>query len=470
MIVPKTQEQKRIDGLDFSGSSDCVGKYADSKKRATIFQPVDGGNEAKGCDYVTVSGQGNQMLNCQSGTAFGVNNVAGMSRSSIVGGERNNVGNMQKCLVVANNSKNNGSMSCVWLGGESNTVVGPVLDSIVFGQSLELSNVVHCLAIGYHSGASGMDDPDAPISFYYDCSGFTRATFYDGLIESLDRYGNLWIKGRIIADGGIEGGEKGDPGPQGPPGPQGEQGPPGPQGETGEKGDKGDRGEKGEQGEKGEKGDSGTAIENAVVISPNNAAYLVHSFTEVLFTRGDRIGYAGPENQIVANSLILPFNAGVSPSGGYFYGADIKFPSSNMPRYIYSSTNRAISRIYYKITRSNVTSTAGNIIEVNDSGAETSLGTITTYDLSKVSIGFKWNEIYPPGSVVGGTVFEYGYALCIPVSPYVNSSGETVMWASGSAYRWYMPFASIDEYNAAVGLTSELLQLTQIVDNPTTKG
>lgn len=217
-------------------------------------------------------------------------------------------------------------------------------------------------------------------------------------------------------------------------------------------------------------------IENAVIISEADAKYLLHNYTQVEYISGNKIGYAGGQNQIVAQGIIIYKSGGTAPNGvavsGTAYVEEDLVP--DIPLYtdvyfsneiLYTNPLKTPQRTYIRLNTAGATYDSLNLINVNDDGTETNLFGFNSYDTAKCGFSFVWNSIHPPGYTSNGVVFPYGCAICSYALKY-KQNNVNFQFVVGSPY-FVIGFASQAEYNAAVGLTYEPNVLTQVNDTVT---
>ena len=197
---------------------------------------------------------------------------------------------------------------------------------------------------------------------------------------------------------------------------------------------------------------AGVVIENAVVIQEADAKYLLHEYTEVKYVAGNKIGYAGPGNQIIVGGYTLLKNGTpIDPAGSAMY-VEIVFPKAGdspdamvEPHGIIMIPGTAYPNYTYVGWWDNISSTQ--------------LRGENTYDLSRSGINAYWSAIHRPDAN-----HPFGYVDVTVSFMFVNSSGDLV--ASSSRTK-YADFASEAEYNAAIGLTYEPNELVEIQETVT---
>lgn len=244
---------------------------------------------------------------------------------------------------------------------------------------------------------------------------------------------------------------------------------------------------------------NGLTIEQAVIIKEEDAKYLLHNFTEIEYNSGMQIGYAGPENQIIVQGLVFnKFKILIegnidSRSNAYsfpfeYYPAFSKYLS--VDKTFYTDYNNKFKK-FIKMSADFVEANAdGNYIQRNfnmtDPDGITYLHIANSrnwFNWQGYGFSWVWDSIHPPNSVMiypglfdQSYTAEFGYVKArmvwiyrnhISDSDTSNQSKERYVLGYRDNPIFFFPFLSIDEYNAAVGLTYEPLTLTEVVDNPT---
>lgn len=194
-----------------------------------------------------------------------------------------------------------------------------------------------------------------------------------------------------------------------------------------------------------------TNIENAVVISEAQAKYLLHNYTQVEYLSGNRIGYAGPENQVIVQGFIANFgnNTTAAREGTRYTGGKLT---------TFSGTTVTEKEITVEIFTSTPESTVYRIY-INGTQA----GSYTTYNPEVMGFVIQWENI-------NGTKSEaapYGYAYASLYALSEGSTGTIGASAITGLTRINIPFISEAEYNAAVGLTYEPNVLTEVQETVT---
>ncbi len=224
----------------------------------------------------------------------------------------------------------------------------------------------------------------------------------------------------------------------------------------------------------------GIAIDQAVIIKEADAKYLLHNFTQIEYNAGNRIGYTGPGNQIVIQGYIAYPYAVLNEGTNGASASKWYYPENGVPNYsrysevsadFYSNTTQiAYKKSYLKQTA--VTPDAGTYswLLTRTDDVDVSQGAAVNEDhWSGIGLLLEWLDIYPPGHTVGSKVFENG---CANIRfHYIRKSNTNI--ANDQIYErvrmntnYLFPFATLAEYQAAVGLTYEPLTLTEVTDSP----
>lgn len=222
----------------------------------------------------------------------------------------------------------------------------------------------------------------------------------------------------------------------------------------------------------------GSGIEHAVIIQEKDISHLLHEYSVVDYIAGNRIVYAGTQNQIIGQGYII-LSTGTIATGdstskpSLTYYSDIVFEK---PVFLaYSSYKYSIVRIYLRFKEATTYSNTFELVYVTTDGTELVGRTVTaysTYEESFAALAIGWSNIYPPGYVtsVGEFECEFGCAHCNIFSVYTINNATSPYTTAGvgnAIYYPYIQFASEAEYNAAVGLTYEPLTLQQVNETVT---
>lgn len=225
---------------------------------------------------------------------------------------------------------------------------------------------------------------------------------------------------------------------------------------------------------------------NAVVVENSDVSKFIGSFTETEATDKYRAGYCGKNNQIVAQGMVLFKWNGTAPNGAVIKRMsttdltqfpDIPFYTEiDMQPYSVYAEGSSDEYPVYEVRGAFID--AGEYIgryngkpcfnnELRLKAYEKTTGQAVPFYKTKwgfptstdgfTGFSYAWREIFPPGSEYKVTtnsseVFKYGYALSYLIYKYVDGDGRYYL---DNAYSFPVPFASMDEYNAAVCLTYE---------------
>ena len=200
-----------------------------------------------------------------------------------------------------------------------------------------------------------------------------------------------------------------------------------------------------------------TNIENAVVISDAQAKYLLHNYTQVEYLSGNKIGYAGAQNQIIVNRYINDYYvADKDYTTAPFYTAAVF--EYGYCQYI---TPVEVARTTFELRLESTTTDyqAFALYASNSKGTEGVLIKAQSYDSTQTGIVFSWITIHPSTDE-----YPYGYIRGNCRIKYVSAQGNV---AYTNAVSLNLGFISEAEYNAAVGLTYEPNTLTEVQETVT---
>ncbi|MGN0618276.1 MAG: hypothetical protein ACI4J7_04565 [Ruminiclostridium sp.] len=192
-------------------------------------------------------------------------------------------------------------------------------------------------------------------------------------------------------------------------------------------------------------------IQQAVIITEADAKYLLHEYTQIEYIAGNRIGYAGPGNQIVLQGFITNFgnNSTEAASGIRYAGGKIT---------TFSGTTVTENEISFEIYSATPTATTYRVL-VNGSIT----GSYQTCNPEIMCFVIQWEKI----SGASSTAAPYGYVTGSVYALFQTASGTISASAISALSRINMPFNSEAEYNAAVGLTYEPYTLTNVEETIT---
>jgi len=232
----------------------------------------------------------------------------------------------------------------------------------------------------------------------------------------------------------------------------------------------------------GEADTSGVNIANAIVITEDDAKNIIHNFTQTKYIDGNKIGYAGGQNQIVVQGYVVYKKRGEAPNGISVDTASSKDSSElpNIPFYTNmsfggegyfarGSLSFEVKQLYAKYESSTTSYDTYGCTWVKSDGTEHKDCEIRNYGHFSYGFALVWVNIYPPGYTIGEVTFKNGCAGCAILTKCKNANGYYATTLHTDISTCWIEFASETEYNAAVGLRNEPLQLVAVNDNPQSK-
>lgn len=192
-------------------------------------------------------------------------------------------------------------------------------------------------------------------------------------------------------------------------------------------------------------------LENAVVIQEADAEYLLHEYTTVEYIAGNRIGYAGADNRIIIDGYTAE-KSGNQLTAPLYTSANLK-----------SFSGTAVTEHNITAGLVSVNSAGQYTFAVSDNG--TVLGNYKTYDPSTIGFAITWGSIYGTASEAA----PYGYAYLEFYAITKATAAATALTSNfiSNISRLNYIFASEAEYNAAVGLTYEPQTLVNVEETIT---
>ena len=220
-------------------------------------------------------------------------------------------------------------------------------------------------------------------------------------------------------------------------------------------------------------------IENAVVIKNTDVPKLLKSYIEIEVKEEYKLVYAGVNNQIVVQGMILfPWKA-AAPNGKIIKDMRTNDPSELPDIPFYTEVDFNVPSIYdYTIYEGKYAELRGFYISLDCELDNTysnylfnckafSIETgenikniytssiLPTTETGYIGVTFAFESIHGPGEKYDGPdgsayISEFGYVKARMIQRYKNN----VDYLISSFYTYPIPFASMDEYNAAVILTS----------------
>ena len=150
-------------------------------------------------------------------------------------------------------------------------------------------------------------------------------------------------------------------------------------------------------------------IQQAVILQEKDAKYLLHEYTTIEYIAGNRICYAGAQNQIIVQGHIVYKNGGTAPNGVeivYNITSENLSELPDIPMYTdmsfpelayYTTGSVRMTRIYFKLRSSGTNSDTYDMVCVSSDGSETRLLTLINYNNFVYVFALIRNSIYPPG-------------------------------------------------------------------------
>ena len=216
--------------------------------------------------------------------------------------------------------------------------------------------------------------------------------------------------------------------------------------------------------------------DNAILIQEKDAKYLLHSYTQVDYIKGNKVCYAGPLNQIVVGGYICYAYKGTALNGVVLDSISTTDPSKLPDIPMYTSFAFSEPYLYYSVTRATYKTFEVKMVSMDTLGvnysdtyllendtafAGTPYKAYAGYDMG---CAFLWQSIIKPGDSANGKVYPYGGVTAVRAKRY-KSNATTYVFSTDST--WTLPFASEAEYKAAVGLTYEPVTLTEVQETVT---
>lgn len=228
-------------------------------------------------------------------------------------------------------------------------------------------------------------------------------------------------------------------------------------------------------------------IEHAIFISEADAKYLLHEYTQIEYIAGNQIVYAGASNPVIVQGYVLTkyVYSGDNASNVLVYIKDDEDGSvyaEEMSRFTFFSRIE-LNNAYFNYKSCNITElrltfvswdesyTTYNLEYVKDDGTAVTLHEIETRNAAGAPSGITlfYRDIIAPNVTKKGYSSETGFVIAYYGYKIAPSTNGTYYYRRLTAQteEICIPFASLAEYNAAVGLTYEPLSLTQINETTT---
>ncbi len=188
----------------------------------------------------------------------------------------------------------------------------------------------------------------------------------------------------------------------------------------------------------------GTSYNNCVIIADKDSDYFLHTYTQVDYIAGNRIGYGGASNKIIVGGYGVVKN-----------GLDDEAPvygTATFSRGDESGTYGTNLTFYSRLAE---VLNGGAQFEIRTKSSNLSDGVRYTVFSSSMDCGFifTWTNIYPPEER-----YPYGWVLGYWRTVYYDSGNKHLY----NGRQVCLGFSSQAEYNAAVGLTYEPITLTTV--------
>lgn len=204
-----------------------------------------------------------------------------------------------------------------------------------------------------------------------------------------------------------------------------------------------------------------TTIKNPVVISENTSSYLGYQYHTIGYRKGDKITYGNDGNDIIVQGYALsPLGKSIADSAKY-------------PSYAFANTSTYKTITIYPLTLYTVVSDKGSDGNVRiqyqirtegygekTDGTSWDYASATAYFTTSNTWGgvFQYTKIYAPSEN-----YPYGSVVINCKGYIITSAGNYATTACPDV--GIVPFASIAEYNAAVQLSREPLELYDVTQD-----
>lgn len=219
----------------------------------------------------------------------------------------------------------------------------------------------------------------------------------------------------------------------------------------------------------------GSSSGEAVVVEAADVSRFIKGYTEVESTDEYKIVYCGAENQIIVQGMVL-FKYKTAAPNGVIIKAQRSSNLSKLPNIpYYVDVDFSPASVYKSILTENAdVEIRGAKCKVeNSSGEEATYGILLNmfkkgtgerfvYTLSCnksetgfIGFSFAYSEIFPPGTEYSGTDGAYKSKFGYVKATLIILTKIDGIYSLETGYPFPIPFASMEEYNAAVCLTYE---------------
>ncbi len=196
-------------------------------------------------------------------------------------------------------------------------------------------------------------------------------------------------------------------------------------------------------------GGGADTIENAIIIQQKDITHLLHEYTIIKYFAGNKAVYAGPANQIIVGQRVFVSNKTFDKAAAPMYAGTVEFSRG------WYSNNAQTLTFKPQLTGYNINYTPPmkNVKFVMEGSMLSAPVSATTSTQGDYGFTFVYNSIVAPDGVADDLkeAFPYGYVTANAYRVAAASTG----YGSASMAAIYVGFVSVEEFNAAVGLTYE---------------
>lgn len=188
----------------------------------------------------------------------------------------------------------------------------------------------------------------------------------------------------------------------------------------------------------------GVAYNNCVIIADKDSDYLLHTYTQIDYIAGNRVGYGGASNKIIVGGYGVVKN-----------GLDDEAPIYSTATFAYGDESGTYGTNLTFYSRLAEVTDAGARFEIRTKNSNLTDDVRYTVFSSSMDCGFifTWTNIYPPEDR-----YPYGWVLAYWRVAYYDGGNKYLY----NGRQVCLGFSSQAEYNAAVGLTYEPITLTAV--------
>lgn len=218
----------------------------------------------------------------------------------------------------------------------------------------------------------------------------------------------------------------------------------------------------------------GSTSGEAVVVETADVSRFIKSYTEIESTDEYKVVYCGADNQIIVQGMVL-FKYGASAPNGVIIKDQRSSSLSKLPNIpYYADVDFSPASVYKDAVGANVdVEIRGAKCKAENSGSEYTNYEImfkmfaketgerivytcpcSTSETGFIGFSFAYSGIYPPGTEYSGTEGAYKSEFGYVKARLIILTKSDGVYSLQTGYDFPIPFASIDEYNAAVALTA----------------